>query len=153
MAAGKSTLARDISNNKKALLLCEDKLLATLYPGEIVNLPTYAKLSNRLKSAVEQLVVDLLSHGISIVLDFPANTISQRGWLVGMAVQARALHEIHYIELSDSTCKLQLLKRAAEEPDRASTDTVEMFDAVSQYFEPPSAKENLNLIHVDRGNI
>lgn len=83
---------------------------------------------------IEQIVVDVLSNGTSIVFDFPANTISQRTWLVGLAEQASAVHELHYIVLFDSICKTLLLKQAAEKPERDSTDTVEMVEAISKYF-------------------
>jgi len=40
-----------------------------------------------------------------------------------------------------------------ENPDRAATDTVEMFDAIGKYFEPPSVEEGLNLWLVARAGI
>lgn len=131
-------------------LLCEDALLASLYPDEITDVATYVQYSGRLKSALEKTLVNLLSSGTSIVLDFPANTARQRAWLVGLAHQANSRYELHYIELDDSTCKAQLSKRAADDPERASTDTVEMYEAITRYFEPPSSEEELNLIRVDR---
>jgi len=149
MASGKSTLSQKLSQEMGALLISEDGLLATLYPAEITDMPTYLTFSNRLKSAIEPIVVDFLLLKGSIVLDFPANTVSQRAWLLGLATKANASHELHYISASDSTCKARLQKRALEAPERAATDTVEMFDAISKYFEPPSAIEGLNVVWVD----
>lgn len=145
MAAGKSTLAKKLSRDANALLLSEDDLLATLYPDQITDLSSYIHLSTRLKQSIESVIVDALKLGLSVVLDFPANTAQQRKWLVGLSKQAQASHELHYIELSDAQCKDQLLKRAAENPQRAATDTVQMFEAVTKYFEPPSLEEGLNL--------
>jgi len=143
MAAGKSTLSTKLSRSLKAVVLSEDVLLARLFPGEITDIPSYSKMSVRLKSAIGDVVVDLLSNGVSLILDFPANTVSQRAWLLGLADRAKVSHELHYIDVSDSICKTQLLKRAAENPDRASTDTIEMFDAINKYFEAPSKQEGL----------
>jgi len=145
MAAGKSTLAKELSRDANALLLSEDDLLANLYPDQITDLPSYIHLSSRLKNSIESIVVDSLKLGLSLVLDFPANTVQQRKWLVNLSKQAGARHELHYIELSDTQCKDQLLKRAVEHPERAATDTVQMFEAVTKYFEPPSLEEGLNL--------
>jgi len=150
MAAGKSTLSTDLSRNLRVVVLSEDELLARLFPGEITDIPSYSKMSERLKSAIGDVVVDLLSNGVSLILDFPANTASQRAWLRGLADQAKVNHELHYIDVSDSICKTQLLKRAIEHPERASTDTIEMFDAISKYFEPPSEEEGLNIMLVER---
>ena len=87
-------------------------------------------------TVVESLVIDVLSTGTSVVLDFPANTVKQRAFLVQLAEKANAAHELHYLDVSDAECKKQLLKRASENPDRAATDTLDMFDAISRYFEP-----------------
>jgi len=150
MAAGKSTLSKGLSRNLGIVIICEDEWLATLFPGDIIDIPSYVKMSDRLKSAIENMVVELLSTGVSLILDFPANTASQRAWLVGLAEQAKAKHELHYIDVPDSICKTQLLKRAAENPERVSTDTIDMFDAISKYFEAPSEKEGLNIVFVER---
>ena len=149
MAAGKSTLALKISKESDAILLSEDELLEKLYPGEVTDVSTYVKFSERVKSAMEKHIVELLLHGTSVVLDFPANTVKQRTWLLKLATQANAPHELNYIDLPDSICKTQLQKRATENPERASTDTVEMYNAINRYFEPPTAEEGLNVRLLD----
>ncbi|MFK7854679.1 MAG: AAA family ATPase, partial [Granulosicoccus sp.] len=149
MAAGKSTLAKKIARESNSLLLCEDDLLAQLFPGQITDLASYVKLSSRLKSCLEAIVVDALKQGNSIVLDFPANTVKQRAWLVGLAERAKVDHELRYIRLSDSACKAQLQRRVAENPQRASTDTVDMFESMARFFEPPGLSEGLNVLVIE----
>jgi predicted kinase len=39
MAAGKSTLARDLAERRNAILLVQDELLERLFPGEITDIP------------------------------------------------------------------------------------------------------------------
>src|SRR5262249_35433059 len=53
MAAGKSTLARDLAERERAVLLAQDELLDHLYPGEIVDIPDFVKYSARLRRALE----------------------------------------------------------------------------------------------------
>ena len=146
MAAGKSTLAKELSREHGTVLISEDSLLGILYPGDISDVPTYIKYSERLKSAIQSMLVDLLSFGVSVFLDFPANTVNQRIWMKGLIEQANAMHELHYIERSDASCKALLAKRSAEQPERSTTDTPEMFDAITKYFEPPTDDEGLNVI-------
>ncbi len=145
MAAGKSTFAKELSQKHQIVVFSEDDLLAALYPGDVTDIASYVKLSNRVKLAIESIVVDLLAQGTSLVLDFPANTVAQRAWLVGLAKQSNSQHILHFLDTPESTCKAQLEKRATEQPERAATDTVEMFDAISQYFEAPTVEEDLNL--------
>ncbi len=80
MAAGKSTLARNLAVRENAVLLAQDDFMSTLFPGEITDIPAFVKYSSRLKSALAPHLCALLSKGISVVLDFPGNTREQRAW-------------------------------------------------------------------------
>lgn len=60
MAAGKSTLARDLADREKAVLLVQDDLLGSLFPGEITNVQQFVKGSSRLKNALASHVCALL---------------------------------------------------------------------------------------------
>lgn len=147
MASGKSTLALQLSQQSEALLLSEDQLLAELYPGQITELDDYVRCSRRLKAALRDSLVQLLQMPVSLVLDFPANTREQRRWLAGLAEQASASVELHYLECSDELCKSRLAERARSQPERRQTDTVEMFEAVTRHFAPPSADEGIPVTH------
>jgi len=146
MASGKSTLAKKISQQKSAVLISEDEMLGKLFSGEITDVPSYVQCSGKLKSAMQPILVNLLKTGTSVVLDFPANTIDQRKWMKDIVDEASALNEFHYLERSNEVCKAQLSERAAKEPERRGTDTPEMLDAISQYFEPPASEEGFKLI-------
>lgn len=150
MASGKSTFAKKISESQSSVLISEDVLLGTWYPGQIVDINTYIQYSGRVKSAISTVLIDLLRTGTSVVLDFPANTIDQRKWIKDIVVQAEAYYEFHYLNCSDAICKSQLKKRAVSEPERSATDTVEMFDAVTKYFEPPLDTEGFEIIKYNR---
>jgi predicted kinase len=80
MAAGKSTLARDLAKRENAVLLVQDDFLNALFPGEITDLPGFVKRSSRLRNALLPHICTLLSRGISVVLDFPGNTKAHRVW-------------------------------------------------------------------------
>src|SRR5262245_4103478 len=80
MAAGKSTLARDMAEREQTVLLVQDELLDSLYPGEILDIPEFVKCSARLRRALAPHICALLAKGISVVLDFPGNTKAQRAW-------------------------------------------------------------------------
>ena len=46
MAAGKSTLARELAERENAVLLVQDEFLERLFPGEIVDIPGFVKYSS-----------------------------------------------------------------------------------------------------------
>lgn len=150
MASGKSTLATQIAQQNSLTLISEDALLGTLYQDQIVDVPTYVQFSGKVKLAIKPILVDLLRNGTSIVLDFPANTVDQRKWIKAIVVQADAHVEFHYLNCSDAICKAQLRKRIINEPERYATDTVDMFNAITKYFEPPSIDEGFEIINHER---
>src|SRR5262245_34711935 len=51
MAAGESTLARELAERENAILLVQDEFLDSLYPGEITDIPGFAKYPSRLGTA------------------------------------------------------------------------------------------------------
>ena len=78
MGAGKTTLSKEITQKQNAILLSEDVWLSSHYPGRINSFEDYLKYSSLIKPFVKGLVTQLLKSGVSVVMDFPANTIKQR---------------------------------------------------------------------------
>jgi predicted kinase len=78
MGAGKSTKSFQIAKERNAILLSEDEWLESLYPNKIRSSGDYIKYSNKLKPLVKSLVQNMLKVGSNVVMDFPANTASQR---------------------------------------------------------------------------
>lgn len=146
MAAGKSTLSRKLASDERAVLLVEDDFLERLFPGEIVDLAAYVKYSSRIRDALAPHISSLLSRGISVVLDFPANTRRQRVWFRHLIDDAGAEHELHFIDASDDLCLRQLKHRSADLPPGQKWTTEAEFHAVTAYFQPPAEDEGFNVI-------
>ena len=148
MGSGKSTRAIQIAQQSNAVLISEDEWLASLYPAEISSLADYIAYAARLKPPIKQVVQSILSAGTPVVMDFPANTLSQREWFRGIFSEIGALHDLVYIDLPDEVCLEQIAKRRTEQPERASTDTAAMFHQVTPYFKVPTPEEEFHIIHV-----
>ena len=108
MAAGKSTHARDLARTRNAVLLVQDEFLEALYPDDIRSIRDFVKYSARLRDALSVHIQDLLSRGVSVVLDFPGNTRVQRQWFRELIASAGVDHELHFIDAPDDLCKHQL---------------------------------------------
>lgn len=147
MAAGKSTLAREIAQREDAILIVQDEWLGQLFPGEIVDIPGFVKYSSRLREALSGHIVLLLSKGISVVLDFPGNTRRQRAWLRELFERANADHELHYVDVPDELCKRQLRQRSQNLPEGSAFTSDAEFDAITKFFQPPFDDEHFNVIH------
>jgi len=145
IAAGKSTLARQLSARPATLLISEDHWTSTLYFDDLKTIDDYDRLSERFRTAMAPLVVDILRQGISVVLDFAANTTEQRRWMRSLIDLAGVDHELHLLDMPDAICKERLLKRNAggEHPFQVSEAEFELF---TSYFEPPRPDEGFDIV-------
>lgn len=150
MAAGKSTLARQLAERERAILLVQDDFLDSLYPGEITDIPDFVRCSSRLRNALEPHVGALLTTGVSGVLDFPGNTKAQRAWFRGIFERAKVGHELHFVDASDAVCRRQLKDRSRDLPSGSPWTTDAEFEAVTVYFQPPAEDEGFNVIRHER---
>ena len=146
IAAGKSTFARKLSEQVQTVLISEDFWLANLYPGQIKSLEDYARCSAQLRAAMAAHIADLLRAGVSVVLDFPSNTLAIRAWARGLIEQSAAAHELHYLDVSDQICKARLHARNAGGEHPFET-TEAQFDLFSRYFVAPQESEGFQIIH------
>src|SRR5437763_1116572 len=78
------------------------------------NLSGFVKCSSRLRRALTSHICALLSRGISVVLDFPGNTKTQRLWFREIIERANVEHELHFVDASDALCKGQLAEPKQE---------------------------------------
>ncbi|MFV2056201.1 MAG: AAA family ATPase [Thiohalomonadales bacterium] len=69
----------------------------------MTDIPRYIKYSGRLKNVLSEHIQSLLSHGVSVVLDFPGNTINQRSWFRAIYEQVNVSHVLHFVDVSDDT--------------------------------------------------
>lgn len=152
MGAGKTTRANELAETGTAVLLSEDKWLQSLYPNKVTSVESYVKYSNLLKPLVKELVQSMLTTGTDVVLDFPANTIEQRSWIRSIYSQISASHKLVYIDAADSVCLRHIAQRRLEQPERAATDTEEMFRQITRYFVEPTDAEDFNVTKVEITN-
>ncbi|CAI0774369.1 Uncharacterised protein [Serratia proteamaculans] len=143
--SGKSTLANNLAQQPQTLLLVEDSWLKTLYGQQMATLQDYVHYSARLREALSEHIVQLLGHGLSVVLDFPMNTPDRRLWARQLAELAGVGHCLHFIDVSDALCKSRI-KLRNEQGDHPFTLSEEAFDLLTQYFVVPSEEERLTIV-------
>jgi len=151
MGAGKTTKSKKVAHDRNAVLISEDEWLESLYPGQISTFDDYLKFSRQLKPLVTSHAQNILRAGTDVVMDFPANTVSQRKWFKALYSEINAPHELIYLNVSDEICLKQIAQRRIEQPERASFDTEEVFHHVTGFFEEPGADEGFTVKRIDRG--
>jgi predicted kinase len=146
MAAGKSTLARQLAARDNAVLFVQDELLDALYPGAVINVASYIEYSARINRTLAPYVVDLLSRGVAVVLDFPGNTRNQRAWFRDIIDRANAAHELHHVDTADEISKRQLKARSQHLPPGTPWTTEADFDLIASHFVAPAQDEGFNVV-------
>jgi predicted kinase len=145
IAAGKSTLSRQLAARPATLLITMDDWMSILYPTENRTIEDFAILSARLRAAMGPHIVAILRQDLSVVLDFPANTVKWRGWMRSLFTEAGVAHELHVLDVPDAVCKERLKGRNAsgEHPYQIDEAT---YDQFMSYFVPPAPDEDFNVV-------
>jgi predicted kinase len=146
MAAGKSTLAKQLAERENAVLLVQDEWLDTLFPGLVVNVASYLEYAGRINKMVAPHAAAILSKGVSVALDFPANTRNQRAWFRRILDESGVEHELHFVNTPDTVCKAQLKARSAHLPAGTKWTTEEDFELIASHFVAPAVDEGFNVI-------
>lgn len=145
ISAGKSTLAASLAARPGTILVREDHWLAELYPGEQNSLDDYVRNARRLRGVMAPHLVALLRAGVSVVLDFPANTPESRAWMRTIVQEADVAHQLHYLEADDALCKARLRARNAA-GTHEFTVSDEQFELFTRYFVPPEPEEGFVIV-------
>jgi predicted kinase len=145
IAAGKSTLAAGLGLASRTVIVSQDDWLARLYPDEMTTWADYVRCAPRLRDAMEPHLLELLRLGISIVLDFPANTPPTRLWMRRLIDNSGCAHQLHYLDVPDEVCRGRLHARnAAGTHDFTATDAD--FNLITSYFIAPTPEEGFNVV-------
>lgn len=148
IASGKSTLAHRLKRQDSAVLIAEDAWLSTLFPGEIASGADYLRCTDKLRAAIAPHVSELLNSGVSVVLDFSANTVQQREWMRSLLDNTSAAHQLHVLDVPDDVCLARLRARNAE-GDHPFAASEEQFHQFSKHFALPTPQEGFTLIMHD----
>lgn len=151
IASGKSTLADKLGASEGTVLISEDAWLGSLFGDQMSTIADYVRNSAKLRAAMGPHIVALLKAGVSVVLDFPANTLETRAWMRGLVEEAQAPHQLHVLDAPDEICLARLRDRNAK-GDHPFVVTDAQFHRVFAYYVAPSPEEGFDLVrHTPRG--
>ncbi len=145
IAAGKSALAAKLGSLDATVVIAEDDWLSALYSDEMSSISDYVRCTSKLRKIIGPHVASLLNAGVSVVLDFQANTIEARIWMRGILAQTNADHQLHVLDVSDEICITRMRARNAS-GNHPFAPTEEQFLQLSKHFVAPSADEGFNIV-------
>lgn len=146
IASGKSTLAAQLAQHSNTVLIAEDAWLHALFADDLDTVEDYVRCSAKLRGAIGPHVCALLQAGVSVVLDFAANTPRQRRWLRDIIEQTGVSHCLHVLDVPDEACLARLrVRNATGQHPFAVTDG--QFCEVTSHFTAPGAAEGFRVLH------
>ena len=96
----------------EALQAAKDAWLAALFSDQMATGADYVRCSTKLQGIMRPHVVDLLNAGVSVVLDYAANTVASRAWMRGILQAPQAAHKMHVRDVTAAVCLARLRQRA-----------------------------------------
>ncbi|WP_340607933.1 AAA family ATPase [Xenorhabdus bharatensis] len=145
IASGKSTLSAKLSQQPMIIVMSEDNWLSTLYGSDMKTVSDYVRYSEKLRIAMEPHLISLLNAGVSVILDFPANTIENRKWMKKIIDITGVENYLHFLDVPDSVCLARLHLRNQSGKHQFSV-TDEQFSAISRAFVAPQKEEGFNIV-------
>lgn len=147
IAAGKSTLAAELGKAANTLVIAEDDWLAALFKEQMSTGQDYMRFAAMLKTVMGPHVAAILRSGVSVVLDYPANTVEFRRWMRDVATAGKAGSIIHVLDVPDEVC-LARLKARNSDGAHAFAATEAQFRQFARHYQPPSAEEGFDEIRL-----
>ncbi|ARE39704.1 hypothetical protein RGUI_1563 [Rhodovulum sp. P5] len=126
-------------------MIAEHDWLTGHYSDQMVSIPDYVRCASKLRAIMGPHVVSLLNAGVSVVLDFPANTVETRRWMRGILDRTTASHVLHLLDVPDEVCMDRLRARNAR-GDHPFDVTEAQFRQINVHFAPPSPDEGFVIL-------
>ncbi|MEO0753053.1 MAG: ATP-binding protein [Pseudomonadota bacterium] len=145
IAAGKSTLAASLAEDDATVLLVLDDWLGALFGDQMQTGADFVRFAAKLDGVMGPHIVALLKAGISVVLDFPANTVAQRAQMRELFEAAGAAHALHVLDVPDEVCLARLHARNASGTHPFAV-TQAQFHRFTQHLVLPSETEGFTLV-------
>lgn len=145
IASGKSTLTARLGAKAQTVVISEDDWLKKLFADEMKGLADFVRCSGKLRDAMAPHIVSLLREGVSVVLDFQANTVESRAWMREIFEEAGTPHLLHVLDTPDEVCLARLKARNAS-GDHPFAPTEEDFYRISKHFRAPTPDEGFNIL-------
>ncbi|MEM7599035.1 MAG: ATP-binding protein [Pseudomonadota bacterium] len=146
IAAGKSTLATQLAQEEGTVLIVLDDWLGALFADQMLSGADFLRVSERLGQVMDPHIIALLKAGVSVVLDYPANTVAQRARMRALFEAASVAHQLHVLDVPDEECLARLRARNAQ-GDHPFAVSEAQFHRFAEHFVLPTVAEGFTLVH------
>lgn len=142
VGSGKTTYSKELAEQYGAFRFSIDEWMIPLY-GEHMEREVFDSRLSSLQGLFKESALQLFSLGVPVIFDFGFWKKSDREKFTEWAASEGYQSEIHYLDVSFSTCKKRALARNAHLNGKSYDMNGEMLDLFWSWFEVPSSTENV----------
>ena len=149
IASGKTSMAKKIMEQEKAVILSIDDVMLKLYDGCLKE--AHNQTASRIVDYFLTLIPDLLRQDISCILDYGFWTKEERKQLIRKLKEKELAYELIYLQVDDEVRKQRLFERNqlnAQKEGRQYIIEGGLLERLDQRFEEPTAEEEFQVIEV-----
>jgi predicted kinase len=150
LGAGKSTLARQIANDRNAVRFAIDEWMQNLFGAdrpERMDMAWVMPRVQRCEAQIWRTCVQILDTGRDVVLDLGLMREQDRDRMQSMVDAAGHEASFLFVDADREVRKQRIMRRNTEKGDTYSFEvTPAMFDAMDMVFERPTAKDRARTV-------
>jgi predicted kinase len=145
--SGKTTLARTLAADGKAVRFTLDEWMIRLYPGLSFWSPEYGSRAEVVKDVIWSLAEQVLCAGTDVVLDWNSWSRARRAWATRRAAAIPAAVVLHRLGASIERATAQAAQRARD-PHTVYAHPISRPDNehLASIMEPPDEEEGFQII-------
>ncbi len=145
--SGKTTLARALAVDGKAVRFTLDEWMIRLYPGLSFESAEYGRQADVVKDLIWSLAEQVLRTGTDVVLDWNAWSRARRAWVIRRAAEIPAPVVLHRLGASVERATAQAAQRACDERAIYAHPIIRQDNEhLASIMEPPSEEEGFRII-------
>jgi len=149
--SGKTTLARALCADGKAVRFTLDEWMIRLYPELPYDAAEYGPRTEIVKDLIWSVAEQVLRSGADVVLDWNSWSRARRAWAIQRAAAIGGQVILHHISASVEQATAQAEQRGRDSRSvYAHRIDREGIEHLASIMEPPSEAEGLTVIRVDR---
>jgi predicted kinase len=147
VGSGKTTLARALCADGKAVRFTLDEWMIRLYPGLSFNTAEYGRRTGIVKDLIWSVAEQVLRSGADVVLDWNSWSRARRAWAVQRAAAIPAEVVLHRLDASIEQATARV-ERRSRDPRSVYAHSIgrEGNEHLASIMEPPSETEGFDII-------
>jgi predicted kinase len=147
VGSGKTTLARALCADGKAVRFTLDEWMIRLYPGLSFNTAEYGRRTGIVKDLIWSVAEQVLRSGADVVLDWNSWSRPRRAWAVQRAAAIPAEVVLHRLDTSIEQATTRVEQRSRD-PRSVYAHSIgrEGNEHLASIMEPPSEAEGFDII-------